>query len=156
MVLLALAIGDPGRTIQRDPVVCFRHSGKVHLESCSLIYRQAKDVLSGFSPCFSVQRSGFGVFCCHESRYKGERSYQASDNTQPPSGISSATRSISRIPLGAKIGATSIIATLAFGILFVGLGRVLNGGRDTIKGLALLGCGIGLWVASAIPWLASS
>jgi hypothetical protein len=108
--------------------------------------------LSGLGPGLCVlggiSRVEGGSPGCDQSKC----SDQTSDNSQPPSGIRGAAGCVGGIPLGAKVGTTALIALGAFGVMFAGFGRVLNGGRYAVKGFALIGAGIGLWVASAIPW----
>jgi hypothetical protein len=107
---------------------------------------------SGFGTIFGVYSGLLGVECGHPGSRKRQSGDQASNDSEIPGSIRSATGGISGIPLGAKIGATALLAFAAFGVMLAGFGRVLNRGGDAIKGLLLLCAGGVLWVASAFPW----
>jgi hypothetical protein len=92
----------------------------------------------GLCPLLSFDGRLAGEECRSDRRGQRQRAYQEAAKSYPKRHICREIRRVSRLPLGAKIGATIIATWLAADIIAFGLFRVFSRSRDAFKGVGYL------------------
>ncbi|WP_168176224.1 hypothetical protein [Novosphingobium sp. PC22D] len=127
----------------------FRLDERFHIAR-SFIGRSLRFDGAGFSVPCSLSRPVGGS----PSGSKGQTADQGSQGAEKPSGILGAVRSISGLPLGAKIGGSVILAFLAWLIQYQAIGHIFLGHR--LRGFAYLCAGVAGWLLPIGLWWVSA